>query len=146
VCVLDRIRSELGGDDNYGEFCWFVREYPRIYRYHLDHAKLRLRAIYSRYVAAHRYFAKQLEPASENLLGTSVGGQQSNEIYWDFETYLSALNSALDVLARIIGTAYAAQTPVSFNKLCSKAALSGLVDLLREANTTPLSIAPPALP
>ncbi len=133
VRVLDRIRFELDADDTYAEFCWFAREYPRIYRYHLDHARRRLRLLHSRYVDAHRQFARQLETASGNLFETSIGDQQSYEIYWDFETYLSAINSALDVLARIIGTGYHDQTPPSFNKLCSKTHLSGYVDLLRDA-------------
>jgi len=44
-----------------------------------------------------------------------------------------ALNSALALLARVIGVAYPEQTPVSFNKLCSKKGLNGPVELLRTA-------------
>jgi hypothetical protein len=44
-----------------------------------------------------------------------------------------AMNSALELLARIIGTAFDSQTPVSFNKLCKKASLHGTVDILRKA-------------
>jgi hypothetical protein len=133
IRVLDRIRFELDSDDNFAEFCWFAREYPRIYRYHLDHAELRLRDIHSRYVKARQYFAHQLEQASDNIFEISIGNQQSYEVYWDFEAYLSATNTALDILARVIGTGYAEQTPPSFNRLCSKAHLSGYVDILRDA-------------
>lgn len=133
VRVFDKIRFELDADEKYDEFCWFAREYPRIYRYHLDHAKLRLRLIHERYLSAHRYFSEQLKTASDNVFEMSISSQQSHEIYWDFEVYLSAVNIALDILARILGTAYHDQTPPSFNKLCKKSSLSGPVDLLQDA-------------
>jgi hypothetical protein len=48
VKVLDSVRFALDSEE-YGEFYWFAREYPRIYRYHLDHAEYRLKTIYSVY-------------------------------------------------------------------------------------------------
>jgi len=133
VRVLDKIRFELDADEKYDEFCWFAREYPRIYRYHLEHAELRLRLIHERFISAHRYFAEKLQTSSNTVFAMSIGNQQSYEIYWDFEVYLSAVNIALDILARILGTAYHDQTPLSFNKLCGKSSLTGPVDLLRDA-------------
>ena len=55
------------------------------------------------------------------------------KVYWDFEAFLMAMNSALELLARIIGTAFEKQTPISFNKLCKKSTLHGPVDILRKA-------------
>ena len=49
VRVLDNIRFEAGADDQYAEFAWFAREYPRVYRYHLDNVQFRLTHIYAKY-------------------------------------------------------------------------------------------------
>ena len=57
----------------------------------------------------------------------------AKEVYWNFEAYLNALNSALDLLARCVGVAYREDVPVSFNKLCARQDLSGPVDVLRRA-------------
>jgi len=57
----------------------------------------------------------------------------SFQIYWEFEALLGAVNSALDLIARICGVAYDEQTPVSLNKISSKKNLIGLVDHLRTA-------------
>jgi hypothetical protein len=54
-------------------------------------------------------------------------------IYWDFEAFLAAVGSALDVLARLVGLAYKDQTPPSFSKLCAKNYIDGPVVVLRQA-------------
>src|SRR6201999_1932287 len=118
VRVFDRIRIALQDSDEHAEFNWFAREYPRCYRYHLDHAEHRLIAIHNKYVAAHQYAKERVEKQEKNsrLMGFSHPFD-TNELYWDFEAYLSATSSALDLLARIVGTAFNEQTPLSFNKL-----------------------------
>jgi len=131
--VLDQIRFQLDDDESFAEFYWFVREYPRIYRYHLDHAELRLKKIYEKYQEAHEAFAIEHKSMSPGIFSQSVRNMKSYEIYWDFEAYLSAINSALDSLARIVSTAYSTPVPASFNRLCAKLELSGLVELLRAA-------------
>jgi hypothetical protein len=48
VNVLDRIRFKLSKNDPDGEMdevAWFIREYPRAYRYHLECADFRLESI-----------------------------------------------------------------------------------------------------
>lgn len=133
VRVLDRIRYALNDDDEYAEFFWFAREYPRVYRYHLNHATARLRAIHQRYIRLHARFSERLKNESSDMVEIAEANQYVSKIYWDFEAYLSAISSGLDVLARILGTAYSSQTPPSFNKFCSKNELSGVADLLRRA-------------
>lgn len=133
--TLDRIRFELNADDAYAEFVWFAREYPRVYRYHIDHAKFRLAEIYAKYQRAHRYFGSELSKVSYNSFGMAMGNIDTLQVYWDFESFLNAVSSSLDILARIIGTAYIELTPPSFNKLCKKSHLSGCVDILRAAQT-----------
>jgi hypothetical protein len=49
VRILDRFRFKLDDDDRYSEFSWFAREYPRVYRHHLDHVKHRLLLIHESY-------------------------------------------------------------------------------------------------
>lgn len=135
VLVLDKIRYQRDNNEEFAEFDCFACDYPRIYRYHLEHAELRLRQIYQKYQEAHETLTIELECKNPGALGWSVSDRKSYEIYWDFETYLSAINSALDTLARIIGTAYPSPVPVSFNKLCAKSELSGVVELLRHAKS-----------
>jgi len=134
VEVLDKIRYEIEEKgDEWFEFYWFAREYPRFYRYHVDNVKFRLRSI-SKHYEFHKVdfiknnSAKDLKDCFE--LSTST--IHSFQIYWDFEALLGALNSSLDLIARISGVAYEQQTPVSINKISSKKDLTGLVDVFRE--------------
>jgi hypothetical protein len=135
VRVLDVIRFELDDNDAFGEFTWFAREYPRVYRYHFDHAESRLKDIHHRYQAAHRHFATELSKASPTCFGMSVGNAETLKVYWDFEAFLNTVSTSLDVLARIVGTAYNEQTPPSFYKFCKKAHLHGCAKILRRAQT-----------
>lgn len=140
VRSLDRIRRDLEDRsvDQYAEFCWFAREYPRIYRHHVDHAAFRLLAIHRRYTEAFEKLKHDVEKANKasiEIFETSYDDLHSRAIYWDFEAFLTAVNCSLDALARVIGTAYKEQTPPSFNKLCSKMHLTGLADILRDAKS-----------
>jgi hypothetical protein len=67
VMVLDRIRFQLDDDETFAAFYWFMREYPRIYRHHLDHAELRLKEIYQKYREAHDTFTIEHERMSPGL-------------------------------------------------------------------------------
>lgn len=135
VLVLDKIRFELEkleDSGEYDEFCWFAREYPRCYRYHIECAKYRLLSIYKRYKKAQKYFEKEIKEVNQGAYCISFSSIEIMAIYWDFESYLSSINTALDILARIIGVAYPEQTPSSFNKLCKKE-FDGPVNILKEA-------------
>ncbi|MCJ7730476.1 MAG: hypothetical protein MUO27_11455, partial [Sedimentisphaerales bacterium] len=56
-------------------------------------------------------------------------------LYWEFESFLSAISSALDILARICGTAYQTETPVSFTKLCGKKLDHGPAPIMARAKS-----------
>jgi hypothetical protein len=133
VKILDKIRYEINETDKTGElfeFYWFAREYPRFYRYHFDHLEHRLKSIHKNY----RLIADDMEKSLKESPGLfSVYNINVLKVYWDFEAFLMAINSALELLARIIGTAFENQTPISFNKLCRKSTLHGPVDILRKA-------------
>lgn len=132
VDVLDQIRfGPLRERDEYGEFTWFAREYPRIYRHHVGHAEYRLAAMVRCYEA---YHAEAAETLRQRRTGRGIhyvrrpwtrGGPteppSTYALYWDFESYLGALSSALDVAARVAGTAYAQVTPPSFTRFCKSA-------------------------
>lgn len=144
VKVFDRIRfGPLDEREEYAEFVWFAREYPRVYRHHFDHAEYRLESIYRRYQQFHAAAAVQLNlardaaDASAELSSypeyTQSTRPNTYAVYWDFESYLSAISSSLDVLARIVGTAYRKQTPSSFNKFCKSAAPDELRALFERA-------------
>lgn len=134
VRVLDKVRKAFD-DDEYGEFYWFAREYPRIYHYHLNHAQYRLELIYKRYEHFHSVVLQKIGSGEieEGSFGFAESADFAYRIYWDFEAYLSAINTAIDVLARIVGTAYKEQLPPSFNKVCRKNNLGGLVSILQQA-------------
>lgn len=136
VKVLDKIRYEIDKNDDEGElfeFYWFAREYPRFYRYHLDHAEYRLKEIHQKYHLIKQNEGGRIKDGNDNCFEVSVSSPITHQIYWDFEAYLMALNAALDLLARVVGVAYPDQTPLSFNKLCAKKELTGPVDILRKA-------------
>ena len=133
VRVLDRIRFELDSNESMAEFCWFAREYPRVYRHHFGHAEHRLRSIYERYQTAHEYFSRELLKADPNCFSMATSNLETLVTYWDFEAFLNAIGAALDVLARLVGTAFKEQTPPSFSKLCKKHNLDGCIAILRAA-------------
>ena len=135
VLTLDKIRYEIDKKGNeYFEFYWFAREYPRFYRYHIDHIEHRLKTIYKLYELHRDNFLE--EHKTENLnksFEIASSTIHSFQIYWDFEALLGATGAALDILARISGIAYEQQTPLSLNKLSSKKELKGIVDTFRKA-------------
>jgi hypothetical protein len=57
------------------------------------------------------------------------------QVYWDFESYLSELSISLDLLARIVGPAFPQQSPLSFNKLCKQTGAHPLVRLFQNAHS-----------
>lgn len=135
VQFFDHVRSDLESDPNLSEFCWFAREYPRCFRHHLQHAELRLRQIARTYRSLHFKYTDLLAQTDTRLAVelASHDAITAKEVYWNFEAYLNALNSALDLLARCVGVAYQEHVPGSFNRLCARKDLCGPVDVLRRA-------------
>lgn len=135
---MDKIRYEIDKNDKDGElfeFYWFAREYPRFYRYHLDHAEHHLKEIHEKYHVIKSVEMARVKDWNENCFEVSVSNPITHQQYWGFEAYLMELNAALDLLARVVGVAYSEQTPVSFNKLCNKKTLQGPVEILRKAKS-----------
>lgn len=134
VKAFDLIRFDLEKQesDELAEFCFFSREYPRCYRYHIDCAQHRLKSIYRVYQEAYEFFQSDVlnDPNAFEISYGSV--HLGKQIYWDFESFLSAVNTSLDLMARIVGVAYKEQTPPSFNKICKKN-LPGLVQVMKRA-------------
>lgn len=55
VPLFDKIRRELSEKDSkYAEFCWFAREFPRFYRYHINNIVHRLEQIDKLYQISQR--------------------------------------------------------------------------------------------
>lgn len=123
VQVLDRIRRELSSGDSseeHEEFCWFAREYPRCYRYHLDCAEYRLESMYKKYEKFSSFFQQELSDKQGSIFEIAKASREVTTIYWDFESFLSSISTALDILSRIVGVEYREQLPPSFSKLCKK--------------------------
>jgi hypothetical protein len=122
VSVLDGIRFELSKNDPEGEMdevAWFIREYPRAYRYHLECADFRLESISLLYQELHRELAARIGD-DPSVIELSQGEQRVRRIYWDFESFLAEIGIVLDLLARIAGTAYRDEMPPNFNRFCRK--------------------------
>jgi hypothetical protein len=122
VASLDRVRFQLSKNDPEGEMdevAWFIREYPRAYRYHLECADFRLQCISQLYQELHRELAAKVDDDAA-LFEVSQGDQRVRRIYWDFESFLAEIGIALDLLARIVGTAYRDEMPPSFSRFCRK--------------------------
>ena len=132
VRAMDDIR-DLSLEDDLAEFYWFAREYPRVYRHHVDHAALRLRVIYDAYVEFHNEFSEQVR-AGSGRLGMAISTRRVSEMYWEFEAFLNAVSSSLDVLSRVVGPAYEAETPLSFGKFVRKPLQGHLWELFNAAH------------
>ena len=118
VRFCDSVRFQADQPPEMDEFLWFIREYPRLYRRHVDHIDHRLANIHTTYTDFHRRLCGIL--TQENPIrfgGSATFDADVNTIFWDFEALLSATGSALDILVRIVGTAFREQTPPNFNKL-----------------------------
>jgi len=138
VQIFDRIRFEILSkhlDGEMEEFAWFAREYPRAYRHHLDCADFRLSTIAKLYAELHGELIAELGDDID-LLELARSDIRVKRIYWDFESFLSEIGIALDLLARIVGAAYKEEMPPSFNRFCRKE-ISGdpFLKLFRQAQT-----------
>lgn len=138
VRVLDRIRFQLNKVDalnssyEHAEFTWFAREYPRCHRYHLDCADFRLRTITDLYREIRAELAPMIE-RSQSSPWVAVGNEKVQRVYWDFESFLSEINIALDLLARVAGTAYEEEMPANFNRFCKKRGDTGPLGVMKKA-------------
>jgi len=122
VRVLDRIRFEVMDDHPDGEmdeFAWFAREYPRAYRHHMECAEFRINTIAKLYAELHRELVARLD-GDDSLLELAQSDVRVKRIYWDFESFLCEIGTALDLLARIVGVAYKHEMPPSFSRFCRK--------------------------
>jgi hypothetical protein len=138
VRVLDKIRfylddiDDVNSSDQHAEFTWFAREYPCCYRYQLDCADFRLKTIGSLYAEIHAELAPAVE-TSPTLFEVTSSNQKVLRIYWDFESFLSEICIALDLLARIAHTAYEEHMPLSFSAFCRKEGNTGLLGIMKRA-------------
>jgi len=133
VLILDRIRRELDERDGLEEFCWFAREYPRCYRFHLNGADFRLRTMHGLLRRVYTELAESAIDSTEDMFEVATGNEYVDQLYWDFESYLSEINVALDLLARVVGPAFEQESPPSFNKLCKQNQQHVIIDLFQKA-------------
>jgi hypothetical protein len=94
VRILDEIRYELCeiDDEKFAEFYCFAGDYPRIYRYHLDHAEHRLKQIYQKYHETHIVRTTELKNGTPTYTYHSVSDLKSFEIFVTLSrTYLLSI-------------------------------------------------------
>lgn len=133
VLIMDRIRRALDETPGFEEFCLFAREYPRCYRFHVDGAKFRLRTMHKTLSTIHEQLAQDASTSTDDAFEISMWNHDVSQLYWDFESYLSEVNVALDLLARVVGPAFKQESPPSFNRLCKQNHEHVLLDLFRSA-------------
>jgi len=152
VLLMDTIRNDLEDKDleQYGEICWFLRKYPRIFRYHLECLEYRLSHIRRIYCDAYDELCSNAfikEPDLKNVSGItkeeidslcnselfeiSFSNIKTKVLYWEFESLLSAVNISLDIMVRILGTAYKEQLPPNFNKACKKKEPDEIINFMK---------------
>jgi hypothetical protein len=103
VVACDRIRSELDGREGCEEFYWFMREYPRCYRFHMSGADFRLRSVYHLMRELRSELSRDMSSRGEGAFELAISNIRVSQIYWDFESFLSEISIALDLLARVVG-------------------------------------------
>ena len=133
VRVFDRIRRRVDDLDGFDEFAWFAREYPRCYRFHVDAAQFCLKSIHRAMDAIGSKLVRESQARGGNSFEEGVSGHAVDQIYWDFESFLSEVSVALDMLARVISPAFVQHAPPSFTKLCKWSHAHPLLDILRSA-------------
>jgi hypothetical protein len=101
------------------ELAWFIREYPRAYRYHLACADFRLETICQLYRELHRELAAKIKVEFDQF-EVAQSDRRVQRIYWDFESFLTETGIALDLLTRIAGTSYKNEIPPNFSRFCRK--------------------------
>jgi hypothetical protein len=135
VVLHDKIRRELKDVDGFEEFCWFAREYPRCYRFHVDGAEFRLKSIHDLMRSLRADLAAQMPAPDGDTFECGLSNIRAAQVYWDFESFLSEVSIALDLLARVVGPAFREESPPSFNRLCKWSGTHPLLDLFRRAQT-----------
>ncbi len=129
---MDHIRFTLD-DEEHAEFAWFASEYPRVFRYHLQHAGHRLTLIHKAYQVSHSDFEKKLLADNKDYIEIATFNKIAYQMWWDFEAYLNAISSALDIFARIVGLFYNSELPLSSNRLYATKDVAGVVTTMRAA-------------
>ena len=122
VRVLDGIRFQVMDCHPSGEmdeFAWFAREYPRVYGHHMECAEFRINTIAKLYAELHLELVGRLH-ANDQIVELTQSDLRVKRIYWDFESLLCEIGSALDSLVRIVGLAYKQEMPPSFSRFCRK--------------------------
>src|SRR5678815_440839 len=69
-------------------------------RFHMDAAEFRLKSVHSLLAALKSDLCERQEAAHPYTYSLAVSNLKVQEVYWDFESFLSEVSIALDLLAR----------------------------------------------
>src|SRR5687768_15588284 len=86
VATYDKIRFNLDSkSDEYSEFSWYAREFPRYYRYHLDNIQFRIASIHNLYsLHINEFEIDKEKDFGGRLFGSGISTRHSFQIYWEF--------------------------------------------------------------
>lgn len=133
VTACDRIRVEMEKRGGFEEFCWFIREYPRCYRFHMRGADFRLKTVHDLMRELRSEILRSTTIHRKGMFEYAISNMQVSQLYWDFESFLSEISIALDLVSRVVGPAFRQQSSPSFNRLCKSDETHPLIDLFRAA-------------
>ena len=108
-------------------------KHARYFEHYYDHAKFRLKNIHVNYGRMAEYFANEHKKCGNTNLH-QVWSDESNQIFWDFEDYITAIRTSLDILTVICRPAYKGDTPRTFFDYCEFSITDPLHDLFEKAN------------
>src|SRR5262249_40885795 len=69
------------------------------------------------------------------MVGCGLSDIRVEQVYWDFESFLSEVCIALDLLARVVGPAFRGQAPADLNKFCKLSGDRPIVAAFRKAQS-----------
>jgi hypothetical protein len=129
------MREDFDSTEGFEEFCWFAREYPRCYRFHFTGAEFRLKSVHSLMESICRELVSGAASSTDTTYSYGISDIRVEQVYWDFESFLSEVNIALDLLARVVGLAFPQQTPANFNRFCKLPGEHPLLIIFRKARS-----------
>lgn len=117
-------------EKEYGEFSKFIHNYAIYFNHYYFHAAHRLEEINEGYAKMAKQFIYEYNRYGDSMINTAG----SSDIMYNFEDYLTAIRSSLDVLTKICLPAYRQSMPRTYNDFCRSKELSGPHLLFKNAS------------
>ncbi len=101
----------------------------------MDGAEFRLNSVHALMQSLRSDLARKVSGSDRDIFECGMSDIRVARVYWDFESFLSEISVALDLLARVVGPAFGQESPSSFNRLCKWPGPHPLLDLYLRAES-----------